>query len=185
MPPLSHLTSFTPTKSNLFLANSLAAAVREPNLYRFLTFQVPNLMSLFYCLGCTKVSVQVWCFLFERVLHDTFLRWGVASTLPNLQAGGPPLVGCLQLLIQYIHSYPPYWRLFLHPQHEGVACRGDRDPLITALYCLDVTYSDYHLFCLLKSTSRGRWFTTNQAVKGVVHAWLVTQFIYIYIYMYI
>jgi hypothetical protein len=27
---------------------------------------------------------------------------------PTPQAGGPPLVGCLQLLIQYIRSYPPY-----------------------------------------------------------------------------
>jgi hypothetical protein len=26
----------------------------------------------------------------------------------NPQAGGLPLVGCLRLLIQYIHSYPPY-----------------------------------------------------------------------------
>ena len=35
--------------------------------------------------------------------------------LPNPQAGGPPLVGCLRLLTQYIRSYPPYWRPFLHP----------------------------------------------------------------------
>jgi hypothetical protein len=28
--------------------------------------------------------------------------------MPNLQAGGPPLVGCPRLLIQYICSYPPY-----------------------------------------------------------------------------
>jgi len=41
-PPLSQATSCTPTKSNLFLANSLAAAVNEPDLYRLLTFQVPN-----------------------------------------------------------------------------------------------------------------------------------------------
>jgi hypothetical protein len=37
-----------------------------------------------------------------------FLRWGVVSTSPNLQAGGPPLVDCLRLLIEYIGSYPPY-----------------------------------------------------------------------------
>jgi hypothetical protein len=28
--------------------------------------------------------------------------------MPNPQAGGPPLVGCPRLLIQYIRSYPPY-----------------------------------------------------------------------------
>ena len=47
------------------------------------------------------------------------------------EAVGPPLVGCPRLLIQYIHSYPPYWRPFLHPHPEDAPCRGDRDPLIT------------------------------------------------------
>jgi hypothetical protein len=37
-----------PTKSNLYLANSLAAAISEPALYRLLTFHVPNRMSLFH-----------------------------------------------------------------------------------------------------------------------------------------
>ena len=47
MPPLSHLTSYTPTKSNLYLANSLAAAVSEPSIYRLLTFHIQNLMPIF------------------------------------------------------------------------------------------------------------------------------------------
>jgi hypothetical protein len=51
MPPLYHLTSYTPTKSNLYLDNSLAAAIHEPAIYSLLTFQVPNLMSLFRSLG--------------------------------------------------------------------------------------------------------------------------------------
>jgi hypothetical protein len=37
VPSLSYLTSCTPTKSNLYLANSLAAAVSEPALYRLHT----------------------------------------------------------------------------------------------------------------------------------------------------
>jgi hypothetical protein len=37
-----------------------------------------------------------------------FLRRGVVSRTPNPQAGGPPLIGCPRLLIQYIRSYPPY-----------------------------------------------------------------------------
>jgi hypothetical protein len=57
-----------------------------------------------------------------------FVWRGVVSTSPNPQAGGPPLVGCPRLLIQFIHSYPPYRRPFLHPQPEDVPCRGDRDP---------------------------------------------------------
>jgi hypothetical protein len=35
------------------------------------------------------------------------LRWAVSPT-PNPQTGGSPLVGCPQLLIRYIRSYPPY-----------------------------------------------------------------------------
>ena len=64
--------------------------------------------------------------------HDTFLRWGVISTSPNPQTGGPSLVGCPRLLIQYIRSYLPYWRPFLHTQPDDAPCRGDRDPLTTA-----------------------------------------------------
>jgi len=45
------------------------------------------------------------------------------------QAGGPPLVGCPRLLIQFIRSYPPYRRPFLYPQPEDAPCRSDRDPL--------------------------------------------------------
>ena len=54
----SHLTSCTPTKSDLHLANSLVTVVSEPNLYWLLTFQVSNLMSLFHCFGRTEVSGQ-------------------------------------------------------------------------------------------------------------------------------
>ena len=59
MLPFSHLTSFTPTKSNLYVANSLAAGISEPALYRLLTFHVPNLLSLLRCLDRSRVSVQV------------------------------------------------------------------------------------------------------------------------------
>jgi hypothetical protein len=37
-----------------------------------------------------------------------FLRLGIVSPTPNPQAGGPPLVGCPRLFVQYIRSYPPY-----------------------------------------------------------------------------
>jgi hypothetical protein len=62
---------------------------------------------------------------------DRFSRWGVVSPSPKSQAGGPPLVGCPRLLIQYIRSYRPDRRPFLYPQPEDAQCRGDRDPLIT------------------------------------------------------
>jgi len=63
--------------------------------------------------------------------HDTFLRWGVVSTSPNPQAGGPHIVGCPRLLIQHIRSYAAYWRPLLHPQPEDAPCRGDSNTLIT------------------------------------------------------
>jgi hypothetical protein len=68
-----------------------------------------------------------------------FLRWRFVSTSPNPQAGGPPLVGCPLLLIQYIHSYPPYLQAFppsatwglAKPWWQGPTYYCDRDPLIT------------------------------------------------------
>ena len=62
-------------------------------------------------------------------LNMDVLQGGVVSTLPNTQAGGPPLVGCPRLLIQFIRSYPPFRRPFLYPQPEDAPCRVDRDPL--------------------------------------------------------
>jgi len=50
-------TSCTPNKCYLFLANSLATVVSEPDLFRLLTFHVPNFMSFFHCLHRTRVSV--------------------------------------------------------------------------------------------------------------------------------
>jgi hypothetical protein len=75
----------------------------------------------------------------------TFLRWGVVSTSPNPQDGGPPIFGCPRRLIQYIHSYPPYWRPFLHPQPEDAPCRGHADPLTAS-----VTMSNLIKFHTLK-----------------------------------
>jgi len=61
---------------------------------------------------------------------------------PNPQAGGPPLVGGPRLLIQYIHSFLPYWSPFLHPQPEGTPC-----PLsLPVLPHIDKFWNWTHLF---------------------------------------
>jgi len=60
--------------------------------------------------------------------YDTFLQGGVVSISLNPHARGSPIFGYPTLLIQYIRTYPPYWRPFLHPQPEDTQCRGDRDP---------------------------------------------------------
>jgi hypothetical protein len=55
VPPL---TNCTPTKCNLYFVKSLDTVVSDPELYRLLTFHVPNLMFLFHCLCYTKGPVQ-------------------------------------------------------------------------------------------------------------------------------
>ena len=67
---------------------------------------------------------------------------------PTSQAGGPPLFGCLRLLIQYIRSYPPYWRPFLHQQPEDAPCRGEREPLIMHVKTLWGQNVFWHLLVL-------------------------------------
>ena len=103
---LSHLTFCTPTKSNLYLGNSTATAVSEPDPFRLLTLHAPSLMSLYHCLGHRK-GIHI-CFVTRP-----FFTVRPFSTSPNLQTGRSPLVDCPRLLIQYIHNYPPYWWHFL------------------------------------------------------------------------
>jgi len=47
---------------------------------------------------------------------------------PKLEDKG--FVVCALILIQTILSHSPYWRPFLHPHHQTVLCRCDRDRLI-------------------------------------------------------
>jgi len=68
-----------------------------------------------------------------------FLGRGVVSTSLNPEAREPPLFCCPRLLIQYIRSYPPYWRPFLHSKSEDAPCHGDMDPLITVFNHLPPT----------------------------------------------
>jgi hypothetical protein len=76
----------------------------------------------------------------------SFSQWGVVSPSSNPQAGGPPLVGCPGLLIQYIRSYPPYCRPFLHPQPEDAPSRIDRDPLKASSFNLRYEESQTSIF---------------------------------------
>jgi hypothetical protein len=108
VPPLSHLTSCTPAKSNLYFAISWATVKSKPTLYRLLMFHVPNLIFIFLSLG--HVSKESFPSLRPSVAFRNkmiFLRW-VVSPMHNPQAGGAPLVGCPRLLIQYTRCYCPY-----------------------------------------------------------------------------
>jgi len=104
--PVSHLTSRTLTKSNLYLANSLATVVTDPDLYRLLTFHVANLMTLVLCSLVPKDQSESEAIVtFSQ--QDQFVRWGLVSTSPSRQALCLPFVCCPRLLIQYIPCYLP------------------------------------------------------------------------------
>jgi len=74
--PLSHQTSFTPTKSDVYLSYSLSAAASEPAPCRLLIFQISNLMSRFNCIGRIEVSVQVRGFQYEYFVTKYFFFFG-------------------------------------------------------------------------------------------------------------
>ena len=87
---------------------------------------------------------RLWLFLNISVLQGR-----VVSSSPNPPAGGPPLVGCPRLLIQFIRCYPPYRRPFLYPQPEDAPCRGDRDPLhgMTLVFMNVCTSNQSNMLC--------------------------------------
>jgi len=113
-PLFPHFTSRTSTKSTSCFVNSLATLVGEGVLYRPLTFHQPNIISLFHCLGLTKVAAQA---------RDNCIRF------VRRPVGGPTLVGCSRQLIQYIRSYHAFWRSLLLPQPEDALRRSDMDQL--------------------------------------------------------
>ena len=91
-----------------------------------LCFQVSDAVTLFRCFGCTNGSLQVRSFV-KCFVTWWFVTVKICFVSPNPRAGGPPLVACPLLRIQYIRSYPPYWRPFLHPQIKNSPCRGGRN----------------------------------------------------------
>jgi hypothetical protein len=50
----------------------------------------------------------VFCVFLRIFGTSLFLRLGIVSLTLSPRAGGPPIVGCPWLLIQYIRSFPPY-----------------------------------------------------------------------------
>ena len=88
-------------------------------------FHVPNFISLYILRDAFPRNtpppgepsggvVYLWIVLspeeascLQVFLNMNVLQGGFVSTSPNPQAGGPPLVGCPRLLIQFIRSYPP------------------------------------------------------------------------------
>jgi hypothetical protein len=132
VPPLSHLTSCTPTNSNLYLANYLAAAVSESHLYRLLTLKAPNPKSLFFRSYQSISRGPRHNYMFRS--KTSFYGEDLAASHPP-RAAIPPLVGCPLMFNQYIRSFPPYWKPFTHPRPAEAPCRVDMVILI-AVYIL-------------------------------------------------
>jgi len=86
---------------------------------------------------------RIWMFR-----NISVLQGGVVNTPPNTQAGGPPLVVCPRLLIQFIRSYHPYRRPFLYPQPEDAPFRGDRDPLHGIMEFTSLSFLTAEAFCV-------------------------------------
>ena len=111
MPPLSHLTSCTPTESNLYLVYSLATVVSERDLCGLLIFHIPHLVPLFCCLNCTKGSVQGRGMCIRFITRPVFGEGLLAPhPTPNLEVH-PFLAVCDCLFIKFAATLH-IWRLF-------------------------------------------------------------------------
>jgi len=121
--------------------------------YKSLSFSLRPLSCPFFVSWVAPMyqSRSEACFLTVSQ-QDTFLRREVVSTSSKSKAVGSNLVGRPQLFIQYIRSYPPVWRPFLHPQHEYAKCRGDMDPTITARHKITILIGARHnlIMCPVK-----------------------------------
>ena len=86
-----------------------------------------------------------------------FFRCEVVSLTPKSQAEGSLLVGCLQLLIQYIRSYPPYLEAY-----SPICTQGTSHVVVTETHGWFLcTIKQFHsklqyllLFVLYHSSSR-------------------------------
>jgi hypothetical protein len=127
IPPLSHLTHCTPTAFNLYCDISFETDMREPAIYRLLTFHISNLMSIFPNLvRLSKESVQVQG-LFWRFVTSLFLGWGIVNRRPNPTCSTLP---CQLSVTAYLacSELPSKSGGHLHPQPEDAPCLDDKEP---------------------------------------------------------
>jgi hypothetical protein len=124
VPPPSHLTSYTPTKANLYLASSLETVIKEPALYKLLTFHVPNLISIFRSLGrLSKEPVQV-----RGSCKFIFYSEGFLASRPTPKLEDYPMLSVCNCLFNISAANLNSCRPFLHLQPEDAPRCGDRDP---------------------------------------------------------
>ena len=110
---------------------------------------------------------HLWMFLNISVLQGR-----VVSTSPNPPAGGPLLVGCPRLPIQFIRSYPPYRRPFLYPQPKDGPVPHNFSPFYLNVSQLQLKF-------------RTVYRVSKNAQLNLQNLNLHRNSIYIYIYIYI
>ena len=115
----------------LLIANSLVTLVSDPDLYRLLTFHVPNLISLFHCSGHREGSVWFWGFLRYFVTSWSFCSEELLAPRLTTKVEDHHLSAVRHLLFVTFAPNLHIWWPFLHPKAEEAPCRGDRDPVTT------------------------------------------------------
>jgi hypothetical protein len=126
IPPPSHLTFCTPTKSILYLDSSLETVC--------LLYETSNI-------PCTKFHIHI-SFLGSfiqrirpgpRLFYDfcnefIFYGEGILAPRPTPKLEDHPLSFVWDCLFNIFAATLHSWRPFLHPQPEDMPCCGDRDP---------------------------------------------------------
>jgi hypothetical protein len=111
-----------------FLDSSLDTVIREPVLYKRLTFH--NLISIFRRLG--RLSEESAQNRESCVFFVTSLFFTVKDFYPHVQPPSWRITPCrLSAAAYLIHIFSATlhsWRPFLDPQPENAPCCGDRDP---------------------------------------------------------
>jgi hypothetical protein len=110
VPLPSDLTYWTPTKSNLYLDSSLETVVREPALYKLLTFQI-QIMSVFHRLcSVSRESVQVRGSFMNFVTNVFLYGEGLLASSPTPKLEDHPLSfvrGCVfNIFAAVLHPQP-------------------------------------------------------------------------------
>jgi hypothetical protein len=100
VPTLLRMTSYTPTKSKLFLVDSPPTAIFDPALCRYHTIRVRNLVSIFLSFGRSKYLSKSVA-LCNILQNADFLFCGISTT--NLEGH---LSSALRDCSLYIFSYP-------------------------------------------------------------------------------
>jgi hypothetical protein len=122
------MTAFT--RGRHVLANSLTTVTSDSDLYRLLTFHVPNLISLFHCLGRTEGSVRFRGFFRYFVTWLIFYGEELLAPRPTPKLEDHFLSAVRDCLFSIFAATLRIWRPFLQPQPEDAPCCGDKNSFI-------------------------------------------------------